>query len=195
MSNLTLTDIELAKVYFELLVGLAKSSKGQTIKYGELVELAKEKYPSNEFVTGAIAVSMGRRLDALREFTKQHNLPDLSALVVNKATGNNGKGYIRSFDGDAVREQIAAFDWGSVQLDFENFIASEKMIFEEGQIKKRKPKRIKEPEAMQIWWEYYKADKDEIGAISQDEKKAIVELIMQGYAPQDALNAVRAPKH
>lgn len=195
MSNLTLTDIELAKVYFELLVGLAKSSKGQTIKYGELVELAKEKYPSNEFVTGAIAVSMGRRLDALREFTKQHNLPDLSALVVNKATGNNGKGYIRSFDGDAVREQIAAFDWGSVQLDFENFIASEKVIFEERQIKKRKPKRIKEPEAMQIWWEYYKADKDEIGAISQDEKKAIVELIMQGYAPQDALNAVRAPKH
>lgn len=195
MSNLTLTDIELAKVYFELLVGLAKSSKGQTIEYGELVVKAKEKYPSNEFVTGAIAVSMGRRLDALREFTKQHNLPDLSALVVNKATGNNGKGYIRSFDGDAVREQIAAFDWGSVQLDFENFIASEKMIFEEGQIKKRKPKRIKEPEAMQIWWEYYKADKDEIGAISQDEKKAIVELIMQGYAPQDALNAVRAPKH
>lgn len=195
MSNLTLTDIELAKVYFELLVGLAKSSKGQTIKYGELVELAKEKYPSNEFVSGAIAVSMGRRLDALREFTKQHNLPDLSALVVNKATGNNGKVYIRSFDGDAVREQIAAFDWGSVQLDFENFIASEKMIFEERQIKKRKPKRIKEPEAMQIWWEYYKADKDEIGAISQDEKKAIVELIMQGYAPQDALNAVRAPKH
>ena len=140
-------------------------------------------------------MSMERRLDALREFTKQHNLPDLSALVVNKATGNNGKGYIRSFDGDAVREQIAAFDWGSVQLDFENFIASEKMIFEERQIKKRKPKRIKEPEAMQIWWEYYKADKDEIGAISQDEKKAIVELIMQGYAPQDALNAVRAPKH
>lgn len=195
MSNLTLTDIELAKVYFELLVGLAKSSKGQTIEYGELVDLAKEKYPSNEFVSGAIAVSMGRRLDALREFTKQHNLPDLSALVVNKATGKNGNGYIRSFDGDAVREQIAAFDWGSVQLDFENFIASEKLIFEERQIKKRRPKRIKEPEAMQIWWEYYKADKDEIGAISQDEKKAIVELIMQGHAPQDALNAVRAPKH
>ena len=115
--------------------------------------------------------------------------------MVNKATGTNGGRYPDSFDGDAVREQIAAFDWGSVQLDFENFIASEKVIFEERQIKKRKPKRIKEPEAMQIWWEYYKADKDEIGAISQDEKKAIVELIMQGYTPQDALNAVRSPKH
>lgn len=195
MSNLTLTDIELAKVYFELLVSLAKSNKGQTIEYGALVELAKEKYPSNVFVGGAIAVNMGRRLDALREFTKQHNLPDLSALVVNKATGKNGKGYTRSFDGDAVREQIAAFDWGSVQLDFENFIASEKLIFEERQIKKKKPKRIKEPEALQIWWEYYKTKKVEIGDISQDEKKAIVALIMQGYAPQDALNAVRAPKH
>lgn len=195
MSDLTLTDIELAKVYFELLVGLAKSNKGKTIEYGELVELAKEKYPTNEFVCSAIAVSMGRRLDALREFTSEHKLPDLSALVVNKATGTNGGRYLNSFDGDAARAQIAAFDWDSVQLDFEKFIDSEKLLFDERQVKKRKPKRIRESEALRIWWEYYKEHKVEFVDISQDEKKAIVVLIMQGHAPQDALNAVRAHEH
>ena len=192
MSNLTLADIELAKVYFEILVGLAKSNKGQTIEYGELVKLAKEKNPGNAFVDGAIPVSMGRRLDALREFTKLHKLPDLSALVVNKATGTNGKGFLRSFDGDAVREQIAAFDWSSVQPDFEHFIANEKLAFERRQIKKRKPKKIKEPEVRQIWWNFCRTNPTEIGTVTQFDKEATIKLIMQGLEPQAALNQVRS---
>ena len=109
MTNRTLADIELSRVYFEILIDLAKNQKDTTIQYGELVNAAKLAYPTNTYVQKAIAISMGRRLDAVREFTNLHNLPDLTSLVVNKTTGDNGRGFAESFDGDAVRQQVSAF--------------------------------------------------------------------------------------
>lgn len=193
MTHLTLADIELAKVYFEILVGLAKSNSGQTIEYGELVTLAKEKYPGSEAVKGALAVSTGRRLGVLREkFTIPNKLPDLSALVLNKSTKDNGGVFARTFDANAIREEIASFDWSTVQVDFEHFIANEKLALEQRQVRTRKTKKVKEPEARLSWWEYYKANKAEIGPLTEHDKEAIIKLIMQGQEPLDALNQVRA---
>jgi hypothetical protein len=137
MTNLTHTDIDLAKVYFEILVAVAKAKPGQTIEYGELVALAKNTYPDNEAVKGATAVSTGRRLGTLRDkFTEPNKLPDLSALVVNKSTGNNGGVYTQTFDAEVLRAEISAFDWSTVQHDFDNFIATEKIA-----VKNRPPRR------------------------------------------------------
>jgi len=130
MRTRTLTDLELAKVYFVLLVELAKTEPGQTIEYGQLVCRAKKRFPNNQYVNSAIATSIGRRLDALRAFTNSKKLPDLSALAVKRQRVpndkvRNGKAYERVFDGAAVRRQIAAYNWESVQVDFDEYINNE----------------------------------------------------------------------
>lgn len=194
MVNRTLADIELSRVYFEILIDLAKNQKDTTIQYGELVNAAKLAYPNNTFVQKAIATSMGRRLDAVRDFTSLHNLPDLTSLVVSKATGDNGVGFAKSFDGDAVRQQVSAFDWQSVQISFSEFLNEETQQFIQRQAEKAqpKPKKIKEPESREIWWKYYQANKEAIGKISDSEKEQIIQLIMTCVVPEDALAKVKS---
>ena len=194
MANRTLADIELSRVYFEILIDLAKNQKDTTIQYGELVNAAKLAYPNNTFVQKAIATSMGRRLDAVRDFTSLHNLPDLTSLVVSKATGDNGIGFAKSFDGDAVRQQVSAFEWQSVQISFSEFLNDETQQFIQRQAEKaqRKPKKIKESEAREIWWKYYQANKEAIGKISDSDKEQIIQLIMTCVLPADALAKVKS---
>jgi hypothetical protein len=194
MANRTLADIELSRVYFEILIDLAKNQKDTTIQYGELVNAAKLAYPNNTFVQKAIATSMGRRLDAVRDFTSLHNLPDLTSLVVSKATGDNGIGFAKSFDGDAVRQQVSAFEWQSVQISFSEFLNEETQQFIQRQAEnaQRKPKKIKESEAREIWWKYYQANKEAIGKISDSEKEQIIQLIMTCVIPEDALAKVKS---
>jgi len=193
MTNLTHTDIDLAKIYFELLVAVAKEKPGQTIEYGELVTLAKNTYPDNEAVKGATAVSTGRRLGTLRDkFTEPNKLPDLSALVVNKSTGNNGGVYTQTFDAEALRAEISAFDWSTVQNDFDNFIATEKLAVKNRPPRSTKPTKVKEPKARQILWDYYQNNKAQIGLFNQHKKEAIIRLIMQGHGIKDAIQQVCA---
>jgi glutamate synthase domain-containing protein 1 len=158
------------------------------------VSAAKLAYPNNTFVQKAIATSMGRRLDAVRDFTSLHNLPDLTSLVVSKATGDNGIGFAKSFDGDAVRQQVSAFEWQSVQISFSEFLNEETQQFIQRQAEKaqRKPKKIKESEAREIWWKYYQANKEAIGKISDSDKEQIIQLIMTCVLPADALAKVKS---
>ncbi|MFM9989869.1 MAG: hypothetical protein ACKVOY_00415 [Burkholderiaceae bacterium] len=194
MTNRTLADIELSRVYFEILIDLAKNQKDTTIQYGQLVNAAKLAYPTNTDVQKAIATSMGRRLDAVREFTTLHNLPDLTSLVVNKTTGDNGRGFAKSFDGDSVRQQVSAFNWHSVQISFSEFLNEETQQYIQRQAEKaqKKPKKIKEPEAREIWWAYYQPNKQAIGKISDSEKEQIIQLIMVCVSPADALAKVKS---
>jgi hypothetical protein len=191
MANRTLLDIELARVYFEILVNFAKSQPGKTVEYGQLVQWAKDRYRNNSFVKSAIPTNMGRRLDALREFTTQKNLPDLSALVVNKLTGDNGEGFKKSFDGDAVRQKVSDFDWNEVKVDFDAYLVGEKLALDEREKKSRKPKKIKEPEARAMWWDFCKENPHQVLSVSYEEKEKIIVLIMNGQTPSDALNSVK----
>ena len=190
-TNRTHADIELAKVYFEILVELAKSESHQTIEYGQLVDEARARHPGNRYVQGAIATNIGRRLDTLRDFGTAQGLPDLSALVVNKKTKDNGDGFKKSFDGTTVRAQIAAFDWNSVKLDFETFLAAEKEIIHKRESQSRSTRKIKEPEALNLLWEHYKEHRSDVGAVTEKEKEKVVELIMLGLDPAQAIEQVR----
>jgi hypothetical protein len=187
MTNRTLADIALAKAYFEILVEFAKSHHGQTIQYGELVATAKKAYPSNPYVAKAIATDMGRRLDTLREFTLLQNVPDLSALVVSKKTGDNGEGFKQSFDGQVVRQEIAQFDWTQLKLTFDHFIESEMQAHQQRMLKARKPKKIKEAQARQMWWDFFQANKKEIPSLTLNQKESIVKLMMNGTDPGEAM--------
>ena len=191
MVNRTLLDIELARVYFEFLVDFAKSHPSETIQYGQLVKAANDRYPDNLFIKSAIATNMGRRLDALRDFTTHKNLPDLSSLVVNKQTGDNGEGFKKSFDGKAIRQEVSDFDWSEVKVDFDTYLIGERSALEERERKLRKPKKIKESEARAILWNFCKENRAEVTSVTYDEKEKIVLLIISGHSAVDALNAVR----
>jgi hypothetical protein len=190
MNKRTLADIALAKVYFEILVNFAKSNRGQTIQYGQLVAKAKELYPQNTFVVGAIPTNIGRRLDALREFTAKHKVPDLSALVVNRVTGENGVGFNRSFDGEVVRQQIADFDWLKLQLTFDQYIELEMQAVQQRELKARRPKKIKEDEAREMCWIFFKENQKNFPSLTHDQKERIIKLIMTGIEPGDAFSEV-----
>jgi hypothetical protein len=153
--------------------------------------MAKQAHPTDVHVQGALAVSTGRRLGALRDFTSKYEVPDLSALVVSKATGDNGVGFSRSYDGDYVRQKIAQFDWSSLKIKFDEFIVEEMMTYENKKLAKQRPKKVKESEALQMLWEYYKDNKEQVGFLSLAQRDKAVQLIMEGTVPAESVAEVK----
>ena len=66
--------------------------------YSELVAAAVELHPDNEMVQNAIAVSVGRKLEVIKQFVAERELPDLSSLIISKSSSECGSG----FGGDPV---------------------------------------------------------------------------------------------
>jgi len=190
VTSRTAIDLELARVYFHVLVALARDNAGSTITYGELIQRAQAKEPDNAIVQrAAIPTNVGRRLDALREFTAQRGLPDLSALVVNKSTGDNGDGFKRSFDGEAVRAQILAFDWSGVADSFDEFIAREKATLKARQDSEQagQRKRVPEEQARHMFWALAKEQPGQTAGVTYDLKEAAIKLIMRGLSVPEAI--------
>ena len=176
-ANVTLIDVQLASAYYPILIDRAKHK--HCLTYGELVERAQSEYPDRPAVQKAIAVSTGRRLDVVRMFTAERELPDLSALVINKNSGECGSGFTRSYDPKATREQVFSFDWSAVSTDFDGFIKGT-----ETAIKPRK--KVKEAQALVLMAEHYKQHKSTLPAEVRNHRELIVELIMEGFPPEEA---------
>lgn len=175
--RVTLIDVQLASAYYPILVDLAKHK--HCLTYGELVEQAKKKYPDRPVVQKAIAVSTGRRLDVVRMFTSERDLPDLSALIISKTTGECGSGFTSSFDPVAARDTVFGFDWSEVSTDFDGFVNhAEKAI---------KPrKKITETAALNLMHQYFQSHKSTLPASIREQRELIVELIMEGFDPSYA---------
>lgn len=176
-ANITLIDLQLASVYCSILIDLAKHK--HCLTYGELVERAKQEHLDRPVVQKAIAVSAGRRLDVVRLFTDERELPDLTSLVIGKASGECGTGFTDHFDPKATRETVFAFDWSEVSTDFDGFLKST-----ENEIKPRK--KVKEPEALKVMAAYYKENKTTLSPEVRNHKDLIVELIMEGFSAEEA---------
>ena len=180
-ANVTPIDVQLASAYFPLLVDLAREK--HCLTYGELVERAKGKYPDRLPVQNAIAVSTGRRLDVVRMFTSERELPDLTSLVINKGSGECGIGFTRSFDPKAVRNEVFAFDWSAVTTDFDGFVEHTEAAIEQR-------KRVKEPKAIELMAAYYQQQKANLPPSVREKRYQIVELIMEGFTPEEAFTQV-----
>jgi hypothetical protein len=118
--NITLNDVQLAAAYYPILVDLARHK--HCLTYGELVNQAKEMYPDLEHVKNAIAVSTGRKLDVVRIFTNERELPDVTSLILNKGQGECGTGFTEHFDPEKVREDVYSFDWSDITTEFDVYI-------------------------------------------------------------------------
>jgi hypothetical protein len=107
IKNITEIDIELAKVYFTLLVEF--SIRQETVNYGTLIELSKNRYKKNLFVYVGIPTTTGRRLSCLREHTDRLKLPDISSLVVRKGQNVSGDAY--HLDSEKERKKVYKTHW------------------------------------------------------------------------------------
>ena len=175
--NVTLNDVQLASAYYPILIDLAKHKHELT--YSELVERAKDAYPDRPAVQKAIAVSTGRKLDVVRLFTSERELPDLTCLIINKGAGECGSGFTKHFDPVAARAKVFAFDWSDVSTDFDGFIKhTETAIIPR--------KRIKRPEALQVMYQYYSEHKLRLPANINELRELIIELLMEGFNPEEA---------
>ncbi|WP_066271187.1 hypothetical protein [Hydrogenophaga palleronii] len=176
-ANVTLTDVQLASCYYPILVDIAKHK--HCLTYGELVERAKAEYPDHPVVQKAIAVSTGRRLDVVRMFTAERELPDLTSLVISKGSGECGTGFTNHFDPQAARDKVFAFDWSNATLDFDGFVKST-----ETGITPRK--KVKESKALQLMAAYYQEHKSAMPLSIRAQRELIVELIMEGFSEEEA---------
>ena len=105
--NITNKDIELSKVYFTLLVEV--SLRGETISYGELVELSKKRYKKNSIVQKSLTRTIGRRLEVLRLHTDKFKLSDISSLCVSKGSNKSGDSY--HLDSEKERKKVYKTNW------------------------------------------------------------------------------------
>lgn len=72
---------------------------------------------NNDYVKmdSVATASMGQVLDIVRETCLQNSVPDLAALVVNKATGRPGERYLASVNWELEVERVRAFDWNRIK--------------------------------------------------------------------------------
>jgi len=181
--NVTLNDVQLASAYYPILVELARHK--HCLTYSELVEKAKKKYPDKAVVQNAIAVSTGRKLDVVRIFTTERNLPDLTSLIINKGSGECGSGFTQHFDPKEARDKVFAYDWNAVSTDFDGYIKhTEKVITP----RKRRQKK----QALQLMSEFYSKNKDSLPASLKTKRGLIVELLMEGFSPEEAFSQAAA---
>jgi len=177
---MTTADIEIGRIYYGLLIDRAPS--GRLLSYGDLVAAAKAAHPDNEFVQRAIAVSAGRRLEAVRVFTNQRAYPDITSLVVNASTGEVGSAF--GTDPVARRAEIAAFDWSSVDDQFGEFIVH---LHAARPVKRNKVKR---DEAKRLIWEFFDEHRQTLPPSLAFDRVRLQEMVMDGDAVADAFEVV-----
>jgi hypothetical protein len=180
-----LTDVKLASAYYPILVDLARHK--HCLTYGELVKRAKIKYPENDKVQKAIPVSTGRRLDVVRMFTSERDMPDLTSLIISKDSGECGSGFSRNFDPVMAREVVFAFDWSDVTMDFDGFINHTEQA-----LKPRKT--VSKGVATKLMSDYNLQHRSTLPADIREQREEIIELIMEGFTQEEAFQMVQQPK-
>lgn len=183
--NITLNDVQLAAVYYPLLIELAKHKHNLT--NGELVDRAKEKHPDKDYVQKAIAVSTGRKLDVVRIFTSERDLPDVTSLIINKNDGECGTGFTDHFDLEKARTEVFSYDWLEVSAEFDIYIETV-----EKQTTKRK--RIKRPAALKIMSAYYNENKESYPLSIKDKREEIIDLLMKGFSAEESFKQAMEDK-
>lgn len=183
--RITETDLDLASAYYPLLVQIAKNK--QRLTYGELVARAKTRYPNQQVVQNALAVSTGRRLDVVRKFTSANGYPDLTSLVINQGSGECGVGFTRSFNPETARDAVFAFDWSTAKTGFGVFLDGIRTTLQQPKPVKVKTKtKVNLQKARELMYDYYKLHKNNLPSSISKKSDLIVNLIMTGLSPEEA---------
>lgn len=186
----TYADVHLGRIYFDILLEQARNAPGKPIRYGDMVERAKAAHPEDDIVKNAINISVGRRLDVVVKFCREHELPDLACLAVNQG-GTPGERYEK--DNGVVWEKemarVAGSDWNEWTGHWNVYVtnATKSAIT---------LKRVKEQDARAIRYEYFNGHRGLYSSYTEEQAEAILELIMEGHAANSAFEEIlgRAPE-
>lgn len=180
-ANITLNDVQLAAIYYPILIDLARHK--HCLTYGELVNRAKGLHPEIDYVQRAIPVSTGRKLDVVRLFTSEREFPDVTSLIINKSVGECGNGVTEHFDPVKLREEVFAYDWSAVSEDFDMYI-------ETAEQKATPPVRLSRKDAMNMTLDYFKVNRLSLPKTISRHRDDIINLILEGYETEDAFNLI-----
>ncbi len=185
---ITVHDVRLGEIYYRYLLELARAEVGGTICYGDLVKRAKRDFPDDEIVSGAIPISIGKRLFMIEDFCIENNLPNLACLAVNR-NGAPGKSYTNNWMEE--KACVAAFDWTSVESVWDLHVL--------GWRKAAQPlvkRSIAEAETAfrAHWIEDSKSNAPKYPRrIENNPKEMIIRMISKGHDPADAFSAILFP--
>lgn len=174
----TPTDVHLANVFYDQLLGHARKYPGKPIRYGDLVAKAKAAHPIDGMVQSAIPVSTGRRLELIVQFVAANQLPPLTAIVVN-STGYPGHSY-KPVNGSwkADMDSVAAYDWSQWQGAWQVYV---KTVNKHAAPMRRRTETVSR-ELVHEQWTLGNLPKLEL-----DTKERLVDLLRDGMAFEDAL--------
>lgn len=128
------------------------------------------------------------KLRFVEDFCRENGFPNLACLAVNPATMCPGMGY--AGDREAERCAVAAFDWPGAGLDA-------RLAAFAGAARAAVPARFKprkERPADVSWYAWFCAHRDACKDVTGEDKKEIINLMMAGLGPEDALRRVLAAK-
>jgi len=181
--KVTETDLAVAAAIYPILVECARETPIRKLTYGELIEEAKQRFPNDDAVQNAIPVSLGRRLDVVRMFLNDQNLPDLTVVVVNAGTGEVGSAF--GANPHVVRAEVAAYDWSSVSEQFTLHITSLRK-----DVEARKRPKLNRDQAKDAMASYYKENGAGYPKDISRKREDIIALICEGLSAEDAFQTV-----
>lgn len=182
----TLNDIEVGSRLYEALVLHAREKQGMPIIYSDLLALARHLHPTDEVLGRAVPVGIGTKLLFVEAFCRTNGYPNLACLAVNKAKMKPGPGY--KGDWEADKRDVATFDWAKADARLATYASETRAA-----VPKRRTRRT-DKEAGTVWYEYFLANRAACAQITLVDKKEIVNLLMEGLDPSEAMGRVLGAK-
>jgi len=172
----TLLDVQLARLLYPLLIELAMGR--QIATYGQLIELAKKRYPSDPRIKNLIPVRMGRILWVIYDFVEERDLPRLTLIIVSAGDKNPGSAML-GHDFAAEQQRCFEFNWSTIDQEFDMYAQSSE--------KESAPvRRISRESAIALVSAHYHDPANSYPNAIRALRETIIEHVMNGLPVADA---------
>lgn len=182
----TFNDIEVGARVVEALVRQATTEQGAPLAFADLLTLARGLHPRDAVLGRAVPVGIGAKLQFAAAFCAAHDYPNLACLAVDPATMRPGPGH--QGDWEADRRAVATADWSDVPAQLDAYATK---------VRATVPARLKprkERPADVAWYAWFCSHREACKWINQEDKQEIINLVMAGLDPENALRRVQAAK-
>ena len=134
-------------------------------------------------VQNAIAVSTGRKLDVVRIFTSEKELPDVTSLIINKNQGECGIGFTEHFDPQKTREDVYEYNWEEASTQFDLYIES---VEKKAAPKKKRTRKV----ALDLMAKHYLENKQLYPVTIKEKREEIIIILMEGFEVEESFKQV-----
>lgn len=180
--HVTELDILMAELIYPILVEIAPL--GKTLTYKGVVEEVKKRYSNIPEVKTLHHRHIGRRLGTIWRFTEKHGCPHIGSLVINKDTGECGRGITQFLDPEKEREKVKNFNWSSVDVVFSEHIKKSRAAKKAKEVKLKKRNY---DDAKSIFIDFWKSIENESPIPSKEisqYRKELISEVEKGYSPE-----------